>query len=160
MKSINVFLIFISLALSIPDAEAQRGCCSWHGGVGYCDSSVGRQVCRDGTYSPSCVCEYIPRPAYVPENPKTTKRRPKTISTTNQIEQSPKSFDVTFRSRGFGFFIFEIENKRFKCDSACPDLLFANNGTAMKISFPAQVAEFHTRMGARACEFSDCSPLN
>lgn len=35
---------------------AQQGCCSWHGGISYCDSSVGTYVCNDGTYSPSCGC--------------------------------------------------------------------------------------------------------
>jgi len=32
----------------------RSGCCSWHGGVAGC--SGGRQVCNDGTYSPSCTC--------------------------------------------------------------------------------------------------------
>lgn len=36
--------------------SAQQGCCSWHGGIDYCDSSAGRYVCNDGTYSPSCGC--------------------------------------------------------------------------------------------------------
>lgn len=32
----------------------QRGCCSWHKGVCGCDG--GRQVCCDGSYSPTCRC--------------------------------------------------------------------------------------------------------
>lgn len=36
------------------EAVAQRGCCSWHGGV--CGCSWGRIVCCDGQYSPSCTC--------------------------------------------------------------------------------------------------------
>jgi hypothetical protein len=36
------------------DEVKQRGCCSWHGGVGGC--SNGKIVCNDGTYSPSCTC--------------------------------------------------------------------------------------------------------
>lgn len=40
--------------------NAKSGCCSWHGGVSHCDNSTGQQVCNDGTYSPSCTCEYIP----------------------------------------------------------------------------------------------------
>jgi len=32
----------------------QRGCCSWHQGV--CGCSNGRQVCCDGSLSPSCRC--------------------------------------------------------------------------------------------------------
>ena len=34
---------------------AQKGCCSRHGGVAGCTSS-GRQICADGTLSPSCTC--------------------------------------------------------------------------------------------------------
>lgn len=43
-------------------ANAQSGCCSWHGGVDGCDYDVGRQVCNDGTYSPSCGCQIIKKP--------------------------------------------------------------------------------------------------
>lgn len=67
-----VFLLFI-IALVIWSlvvvkfAYAKSGCCSWHGGVSGCDTSTGRQVCNDGTYSPSCTCAYIPpKPAYTP----------------------------------------------------------------------------------------------
>lgn len=38
-------------------AYAQKGCCSWHGGVSFCDANVGRLICRDGSYSPSCRCK-------------------------------------------------------------------------------------------------------
>lgn len=34
---------------------AARGCCSHHGGVAGCHSS-GKQLCNDGTLSPSCTC--------------------------------------------------------------------------------------------------------
>ena len=34
---------------------AGRGCCSHHGGVAGCHSS-GKQICNDGTLSPSCTC--------------------------------------------------------------------------------------------------------
>ena len=33
---------------------AQRGCCSWHGGV--CSCNGGRVVCCDGKLSPTCGC--------------------------------------------------------------------------------------------------------
>ena len=33
---------------------AQQGCCSHHGGE--CGCSGGRDVCCDGSYSPSCGC--------------------------------------------------------------------------------------------------------
>lgn len=51
-----IILIFICLMLFFPtEIEARRGCCSHHGGVSGCNSS-GRQVCRDGTLSPTCIC--------------------------------------------------------------------------------------------------------
>jgi len=40
-----------------PDSKeeiARSGCCSWHRGV--CDCYLGRVVCCDGTFSPSCLC--------------------------------------------------------------------------------------------------------
>ena len=50
--------------LSVPPCEgqaeesrallAQRGCCSWHGGI--CGCSDSRVVCCDGQFSPSCTC--------------------------------------------------------------------------------------------------------
>lgn len=33
---------------------AQRGCCSWHGGV--CGCNGGRALCCDGKLSPTCGC--------------------------------------------------------------------------------------------------------
>ena len=35
---------------------SSQGCCSYHGGIYDCDQTVGRLVCNDGTYSPSCLC--------------------------------------------------------------------------------------------------------
>ncbi len=56
-----IFLAVLLVGLLFPKAvDAARGCCSWHGGVDYCDSSVGRYVCNDGTYSPSCGCYRAP----------------------------------------------------------------------------------------------------
>lgn len=54
MKKIIVLClsIFIFLPFSV---QARRGCCSHHGGVAGCSSS-GRQICSDGTLSPSCTC--------------------------------------------------------------------------------------------------------
>lgn len=53
---ICIFLLFPNLVL------AGRGCCSHHGGVAGCHSS-GKQLCNDGTLSPSCTC--IPAVTYV-----------------------------------------------------------------------------------------------
>lgn len=77
----NIFLaLLICLLITFfysPLVIARSGCCSWHGGVSGCDTSVGRQVCNDGTYSPSCTCTYIPpKPKYLlpePDVPKTIK---------------------------------------------------------------------------------------
>ena len=56
MSNRIVVLIFICLVLFFPiKIEARRGGCSHHGGVSGCNSS-GRQVCRDGTLSPTCTC--------------------------------------------------------------------------------------------------------
>lgn len=49
-------IIIITLSFNISKTYAGRGCCSWHGGQDYCDTSTGRWVCNDGTYSPSCRC--------------------------------------------------------------------------------------------------------
>lgn len=36
------------------DIIAQQGCCSYHQGV--CGCELGRVICCDGNYSPSCHC--------------------------------------------------------------------------------------------------------
>ncbi|MFA5603995.1 MAG: hypothetical protein WDA12_04035 [Bacilli bacterium] len=57
----SVFVVVMLLVVILPlNVEAQRGCCSHHGGVSGCSSS-GRQVCNDGTLSPSCTCT----PSYI-----------------------------------------------------------------------------------------------
>lgn len=50
MKNFNKYkiLILIIMLISPVAVNAQRGCCSHHGGVAGC-SENGRQVCRDGT---------------------------------------------------------------------------------------------------------------
>ncbi len=56
MKRIK-YAILLSLVILLPFVVyAGRGCCSHHGGVSHCDTDTGRQVCNDGTYSPSCRC--------------------------------------------------------------------------------------------------------
>lgn len=54
-KIILSIILFLATLPSI--AYAGRGCCSHHGGVSHCDTTTGKQVCNDGTYSPSCTCE-------------------------------------------------------------------------------------------------------
>jgi len=68
-----VVVIFTALILfnqGLNPILAKQGCCSWHGGVSHCDTSVGRYVCNDGTYSPSCGCPYIPPKPKVTIKPK------------------------------------------------------------------------------------------
>lgn len=54
-----LLLLLISFLIPKP-VDAQRGCCSWHGGISHCDGGSGRYICNDGTYSPTCTCGYNP----------------------------------------------------------------------------------------------------
>ena len=54
MKKLVILVLMVLLLLPIK-TNAQRGCCSHHGGVAGCSSS-GRQICNDGTLSPTCTC--------------------------------------------------------------------------------------------------------
>jgi hypothetical protein len=57
LKKLFLGILFLAVfLLGVDKVGAAAGCCSWHGGVSYCDSSVGKQVCNDGSYSPSCTC--------------------------------------------------------------------------------------------------------
>lgn len=50
-------LIILGVLTLLPsNVAARRGCCSHHGGVRG-DCRYGKQVCNDGTTSPSCICE-------------------------------------------------------------------------------------------------------
>jgi hypothetical protein len=60
--TIIILVVFLSIFASFGTINAKSGCCSWHGGVSHCDTSVGRQVCNDGTYSPSCTCAKVSIP--------------------------------------------------------------------------------------------------
>jgi len=53
MKKLSCILL--SLIIFVYDVDAKSGCCSHHGGVAGCNSN-GRQICNDGTLSPSCTC--------------------------------------------------------------------------------------------------------
>lgn len=52
-KLVILFLVFIFFMPC--SVFARQGCCSWHGGVAGCGRN-GRQLCNDGTYSPTCTC--------------------------------------------------------------------------------------------------------
>lgn len=49
-----IFVVILLMCIIPVGVNAQRGCCSHHGGVAGC--SGGRQVCNDGTLSPTCTC--------------------------------------------------------------------------------------------------------
>jgi hypothetical protein len=92
MRARKFFLLFLFAGLiSWPTfSEAGQGCCSWHGGQSYCDTSVGRWVCSDGTYSPSCGCTFIPPKA-------TTKTQPpakKVVATPTEPKEDPKQKEI------------------------------------------------------------------
>lgn len=59
VKKILIIMVFILMLLPI-NVSGRRGCCSHHGGVAGCNSN-GRQICNDGTLSPTCTCT----PSYV-----------------------------------------------------------------------------------------------
>ena len=58
-RSISGILIIIISLFVFSKVYAGQGCCSWHGGQAYCDTTTGRWICNDGTYSPSCRCQQI-----------------------------------------------------------------------------------------------------
>lgn len=61
MKKLTIFLIlFLMLPIKI---SAARGCCSRHGGVAGCNED-GRQICKDGTLSPTCTCTPVKKYVY------------------------------------------------------------------------------------------------
>lgn len=83
-------MLIILLGITLPNSVyAARGCCSHHGGVAYCDSSVGKYVCADGTYSPSCGCY---------KEVKTTTKKKTTISTTKKRTTTTSTTTTTTTS--------------------------------------------------------------
>lgn len=55
MKGILKIVLIFGMILVPLKVEAGRGCCSSHGGVVGC-SGNGKQICADGTLSPTCRC--------------------------------------------------------------------------------------------------------
>lgn len=57
-KMLRLFSIVLAILIFFVTTPilAQRGCCSWHGGVSGCDSNTGKLLCSDGTDSPTCAC--------------------------------------------------------------------------------------------------------
>lgn len=55
----GVFLIVAVIIFAINlDVYATQGCCSHHGGVSGCNNITGKQICSDGSDSPTCACEF------------------------------------------------------------------------------------------------------
>lgn len=84
---IKIFSLVFFFLITIDVVYARRGCCSWHGGVsGACRN--GKQVCNDGTTSPSCLCEggtsnvqtYIPPTIYGCTDPNSINYNPNATS--------------------------------------------------------------------------------
>jgi hypothetical protein len=53
-KSTSSGEAIVDLCLASEDNPMGQGCCSWHGGE--CGCQNGRDLCCDGTLSPSCTC--------------------------------------------------------------------------------------------------------
>src|SRR6056297_596581 len=93
-------LAIVSILYFLPtDLLARRGyqgCCSHHGGVAYCDSSTGRIVCNDGTYSPTCRCYVENEPnTYTPRETPSTKSPSYTPSTNTNTASNYSSRTYT-----------------------------------------------------------------
>lgn len=78
----KVFIVILLLIILPINVDARSGCCSHHGGVSHCDTSIGKYRCNDGTVSPSCVCEGIVQTTKRKTTKKQTTARPSTKRTT------------------------------------------------------------------------------
>jgi hypothetical protein len=56
-KISHIIVALFILFLPLSEAFAKAGCCSRHGGVAGCNSSTNYLRCKDGTTSPSCLCD-------------------------------------------------------------------------------------------------------
>lgn len=122
----TLLIVFFYLYFNPYVIQAKQGCCSHHGGVSGCDTSVGRYVCNDGTYSPSCGCSYIPKkviPTKIPTlKPISTPIVIPTKSVAYYITPVPPRSDTDslypWLSGGFvialGVFIFKMKDKLMK----------------------------------------------
>lgn len=66
------FILSSVLCFSFSSIYAAAGCCSHHGGVKGCDTATNHQLCKDGTDSPTCLCN----------GAKTTSSKKKSSATT------------------------------------------------------------------------------
>lgn len=82
MKFKRLLVLFISICMLPINVDASRGCCSHHGGVSRCDTSIGKYRCNDVAASLSCVCEGIVQTTKRKTTKKQTTVRPTTKRTT------------------------------------------------------------------------------
>jgi len=69
MKVKIIAFITILLCFSfISPVSAGQGCCSWHGGESGACSSSGKEICNDGTESPTCTCSSFSTSDYGEDN--------------------------------------------------------------------------------------------
>ena len=104
LLSLSILTLFFFVVLPIDDAEARRGCCSWHGGVcSYqCPGGGTGYRCCDGTslsakcapYYPSCYTK--PAPKYEPPISKYEPPAPKESS------PAPEKFTAEVSKEGNG----------------------------------------------------------
>lgn len=57
MLTSSVIITVFLLSLALNQAYAKAGCCSKHGGVAGCDKKTNHQLCKDGSDSPTCLCD-------------------------------------------------------------------------------------------------------
>jgi len=101
-KIINfIILLAIFMAFFFNTAEARQGCCSWHGGVCGCDSSNGRQICCDGSYSPSCTCGITPPQPPQPRKPSCSDTKAGTCNVKIYTTCEQKAYDNCVKEENF-----------------------------------------------------------
>lgn len=107
---IVVILLFF---INISTAYASRGCCSNHGGQNYCDTSVGKWVCNDGAYSPSCTCQEIN------SNNETANKNYSSFNKINNCKEktnneNENNFNIFYLIGGCGFTYYLVRNNKKK----------------------------------------------
>lgn len=87
---IGLFLIF-TLSLSY----AGQGCCSHHGGIAGCNRSNNRELCKDGTTSPTCPCTTGTSSSSWWNSKTTTTKPPKTTTTSTKPTTTTETTSTT-----------------------------------------------------------------
>lgn len=85
------FLFLLLLITIFPiSVSAKSGCCSHHGGVSHCNTSIGKYVCNDGSVSPTCTCEKI-----ITNKKTTTTSKTKKTSISSKLVTTRKTTNTT-----------------------------------------------------------------